>query len=357
MLKKLICLFCGLFLLITPTMGLAAAEPQPPVGALCQYLDDMPFWQYWFFDAEASILLPINSGVEVMEDGKNRKSIFIACKDFGDTLFTFTLTKDQSLDGLTLLTAPQKTLDAIIASVCGEEKLVGKLDPYELTPEMVCMRTRQERDGYYTDHLVSIQNGWLVDMTAQPTAKNQVISTDVNTFQNTIVYTLFVEKFPRMAEYSLPGTAFSASVPQKNCYLVLDYDEDDYKTLYLMTPEKQTIAVNISLIKDPAYADKTIESLDEETRQALYSMCKIDESDEFDIQSETLDGCVVHHLTRKSDPSVWQHDIALKDGWAMIAYSITYKDVPQKELDWILSTRDALIRRFLGEDVELPVLQ
>lgn len=355
MLKKLLCLFCGLFLLIAPTAGLTAAEPQAPVGALCQYLGDMPFWQYWFFDAETSILLPITSGVEVMEDSKDRKSISIVFKEFEDTLFTFTLTKDQSLEGITLLTAPQKTLDAVIASVCGEEKVVGILDPYELTPEMACLRTRQERDGYYTDHLVSIQNGWLIDMTAQPTAKNEVISSDVKTFQNTIVYTLFVEKFPRMAKYSLPGTSFSVSVPQKNCYLVLDYDEDDYKTLYLMTPEKQTIGVNISLIKDPAYAGQTIESLDEETQQALYSMCKINESDEVDIQSETLDAGVVHHLTRKSD--LWQYDIALKDGWAMIAYSIAYVDVPQKELDWILSTQGAFMRRFLGEDVELPVLR
>ncbi len=315
---------------------------------------DYNYYLHYFPGVDVSLALPLDAQLQVLMDNAYQQALGIGLEDFPDTYFSFFALKHEELIGIALKDMGEdgikNVLDMISAS--GASLAYEVLD--DLLPGQRALRVKEPAEGMYSEHLLALKDGWVLNMMASCPDGTTSLSKEATSTQESMLINAVAPAglLRHYQSYTLPDSAITLTAPD-SMYITLTTESPGFLQLSLCPkkPGAQFSVLQLYAVRDVAYNGQSVMTLSQEKKEEALMLPA---TSTYDVSSLTVlesFGGGFPALSYTSGGS-FSHLLALKDGWALYASILPFA----KFIDpgWVNALQEAALRQLLDGETALP---
>jgi hypothetical protein len=222
--RFLLSLLACLCLLSPPNANAGETSITPLEGS-----DYNCYW-YYFPGADVSIPLRLDDELQVLVDNTYQKGLGIGRADFPDTYFSFFALKNDDLEGLSLGDMDEAGIKSVLETVSSKGASLEYKALDDLIPGQRVLRVKEMSDGLYSEHLLALKDGWVLNAMATRMDGSGSLSKEVASTQEDMLGNAAAPEgiSRRYQSYTLPGSSIALTAPD-SMFITLVTDSPDLK--------------------------------------------------------------------------------------------------------------------------------
>lgn len=319
-------------------------------------LDESEFSRYSYYiqQGDVVIALPIKCHAEMVANQSNCGALrFNSPEDTAGVYAFFSI--QCPLDGdpstASLTESQIQTVLETISAV--PEALTYKQEKDEATGETY-LRVFETRDGVYTEHLLALHNGWLLNSMVQKVDGSQGLTAGEITLQQDTLGSVheLEQSMPRLQKFTFPNSEITLDLPA-SLYLTVQLDERAENFVFISHKQPGVVLSTVMLrsVYNRDLLNKTVATIDEPMYDTL--MLQIGISGEQSLKDAKIisgfagDTPVLIY----GDSYTTRNMLAIRDGWAICTAMLESESI---DSTWSQAVQDAVMRQLLGSHEAVP---
>ncbi len=341
-------------------LSLAVAQPAAfAAGAQVTPLDETNAGDWYFGlpmkQIDLDLSLPMNAQYEHLQMQEGVELVQIMLPACPDVYYGFFAIHNLNAEGVALDALTKEELANFLRIISPRPELLET----EVLPDgiagypAVLAKEWIEKDSFYSEHLVVIYGEWVLNMMVQRPDGKQAFTAEESMMQKGLLAMTLEMKAKKKTSYQLPGTNMVFALPD-GAEMTMDYDEDDYKSLYVRQADVLT-TLTLYAFRNQALWGIGIDSLDENMRFNLMDFVSIGDPVMDSMRYETLpdtSGTMLFFDSDERQEKPSRHLMAVHDGWVICA---SYFPQPEFDEEWALAAQRTLIETALRAEVDTSV--
>ncbi len=286
------------------------------------------YW-YYFPGVDVSIPLLLNSQTQVLLDNAYQQALGIGMPDFPDTYFAFFALKNEDLTGLNLKDMDEDGIKNVLGTISSNGASLDYEAVDDLIPGQRALRVKETAQGMYSEHLLALKDGWVLNAMASRMDGGTSISREAAAAQEDLMLDAAAPEgiAKHYQSYTLPFSTVTLTAPG-SMYITLLTESPGFLHLSLCPkrPGARFSVLQLFAVRDAAYKDNTVLTLSREEKEAALNTPAAGAPYDADslavLEGFSGDTPVLSYTSG----GTMNHLLALRDGWALYASVFPYAD-------------------------------
>ena len=311
------------------------------------------YW-YYFPGADVSLALPLDAQLQVLMDNAYQKALGIGMADIPDTYFAFFALKHEELEGMSLGDMEEDGIKNVLDMISSNGASLAYEALDDLLPGQRALRVKEPAEGTYSEHLLALKDGWVLNMMAARPDGGTSLSREAVSKQESMLRDAVAPEgiIRHYQSYTLPDSTITLSAPG-SMYITLTTESPDFLQLSLCPkkPGAQFSVLQLYALRDAAYEGQSVTTLSQGKKEEALKLPAVAAYDASSLVVLEGFGGGFPALSYTSDGS-FSHLLALKDGWALYASILPFAKFIDP--DWVDALQEAALRQLLDGETALP---
>lgn len=290
---------------------LCLAVPATASNVEISEMDDSYAYEYWFSGAQASILLPVTAGYNLLLETPTAAALVVSDPALADSGLAFFTINEARAEDLTREADIQYALQAISDNA---DALTYTVEA-DMGEGVTALRVPEPRDGVYSEHLIAVYNGWVLNVMVQRGDGATALTDAERTWQRErITEALASPAAERLQHYAFADSDMEISLSERYYMtMLLNEAHEEYIGIAAVQTGAQHSTVMCNVAYMPELDGLSIDEVDEAQLDAIVALAFDGAPEAGEIAAGEIDG--VPALTYMIEGA--RHLLATHEGWAI----------------------------------------
>jgi hypothetical protein len=319
-------------------------------------LDETEFTNYYYYIQQGDVVisLPIKWSTDVLADDSDEFVLLLNNPDDETGVYAFfslhsPLTGEESISSLT-----ESQIQSLLDTISSNPAALTYTQENDAMSVETYLRVVEYREGIYTEHLLALHNGWLLNSMFQKTDGSTTLTADEQKLQqDTLSSADYLDQdMPRLQEYTFVNSEIELDLPA-SFFLTTQLDERDENVILVSHKRPGTVLSTLTIrsVYNSNLINKNVATMDETLYDIIIDQLGIS-GDQSLKDAEIVKGFYDDTpVLIYGDSASSRNMLAFRDGWAI---RVSLLENEYIDSVWSRSVQDAMMRQLLGSPEAIP---